>query len=146
MPEGIELDKAAATEFSAIAKELKLDQPTAQKVADVAAKMIQRQAEVYAEQVAGWGESVRTDKEFGGDKLDENLGLAKKAVEKFGSPELQKLLDSPDKGGFGLGNHPEVVRLFYRIGKAISEDGFVRGGATVTDAAAAMYPSMTPKT
>ena len=41
MPEGVALDKAASDEFSAVAKELKLDQATAQKVADVGIKMAQ---------------------------------------------------------------------------------------------------------
>ena len=42
MPDGVALDQEAATEFTAIAKELKLDQATAQKFADVGAKTAQR--------------------------------------------------------------------------------------------------------
>ena len=33
----------------------------------------------------------------------------------------------------GLGNHPEVIRVFYRAGKAISEDRFVAGQAGKTN-------------
>jgi hypothetical protein len=66
--------------------------------------------------------SSKTDQEFGGEKLSENLSVAKKALDAFGTPELRKLLDDS-----GLGNHPEVIRMMYRAGKAISEDRFVGG-------------------
>lgn len=139
MPDGVELDAAAAEEFSTIAKELKLDQASAQKVADLGAKMAQRQAEKHAELVQSWVEQVKADKEFGGDKLTENLAVAKKALDTFGTPELRDVLNST-----GLGNHPEVIRAFYKAGKAISEDRFVPGtpkGAEI-DAAKKMFPSM----
>jgi len=139
MPEGVQLDKAAAEEFSAIAKELKLDQATAQKVADVGAKMAQRQAEAHAELVESWVEAVKSDKDIGGDKLTENLGVARKALESFGTPELKDVLDAT-----GFGNHPEIIKAFYKIGKAISDDRFVTGSAKGpdTDIARKMFPSM----
>lgn len=139
MPEGIELDKAAADEFTAVAKELKLDQPTAQKLADIAAKMQQRQVESHQTLVQSWVEKVNTDKEIGGDKLQENLGIARKALETFGSPELRDVLNAT-----GFGNHPEVIRAFYKMGKAISEDRFVKGSppGPETDIAKRMFPSM----
>lgn len=140
MPEGIELDKAAADEFTAIAKELKLDQTAAQKLADIGAKMAQRQHEAHAKLVETWTEQVKTDKELGGDKLDENLGIARKAIDTFGSPELKELLNST-----GLGNHPEVVKLAFKVGKAISEDRFVTGkppGNASNDPAKKLFPNM----
>lgn len=139
MPEGVQLDSAAAEEFTAIAKELKLDQAAAQKVADVGAKMAQRQAEAHAKLVETWTEQVKTDKDIGGDKLDENLGIARKAIDTFGSPELKELLNST-----GLGNHPEVVKLAYKVGKAISEDRFVTGSpkGPETDMAKKLFPNM----
>jgi hypothetical protein len=66
------------------------------------------------------------DKEFGGDKLSENLGVAKKALDAFGTAELRSLLNQS-----GLGDHPEVIRFMYRAGKAISEDRFVGGAPAV---------------
>lgn len=139
MPDGVQLDSAAAEEFTTIAKELKLDQAAAQKLADVGAKMAQRQAEAHAQLVDSWTEQVKTDKEIGGDKLDENLGIARKAIETFGSPELKDLLNST-----GLGNHPEFVKLAFKVGKAISEDRFVTGApkGPETDMAKKMFPSM----
>lgn len=140
MPDGVELDKAAADEFTALAKELKLDQATAQKFADVGAKMAQRNLEQHAAMVQSWAESAKTDKEFGGDKFTENLAVARKAMDTFGSPGLKSLLDST-----GLGNNPEVIRAFFKAGKAISEDGFVKGqqpAAAETDTAKKLFPSM----
>ncbi len=139
MPEGVQLDSAAAEEFTAIAKELKLDQAAAQKLADIGAKMATRQAEAHAQLVETWTAQVKTDKEIGGDKLDENLGIARKAIDTFGSPELKDLLNST-----GLGNHPEVVKLAFKVGKAISEDRFVTGSpkGAETDMAKKLFPNM----
>lgn len=139
MPEGIELDTVAAEEFSAIAKELKLDNATAQKLADVAAKQAQRQADAHAKLVESWVDQVKADKDIGGDKLEENLAVARKALETFGTPELRGVLNST-----GFGNHPEIIKAFYKAGKAISEDRMVTGRApgAPTDPAQKLFPSM----
>lgn len=141
MPEGVDLDKQAADEFTAIAKELKLSQADAQRIADVAAKMQQKQAETHAEMVKGWAEGCKTDKEFGGDNLQQNLSVARKAIDTFGSPELKALLNRT-----GMGNHPEVVRFAFKAGKAISEDGFVQSGSRTPTPDATLekrlYPNM----
>lgn len=139
MPDGVEVDKAAAADLSALAKELKLDQSTAQKIADAGARMVQRQMEAHAKLVESWVESVKADKDIGGDKLDEHLAVARKAMDTFGSPELKELLNSS-----GLGNHPAVIKTFWRAGRAISEDKIVTGSpkADGQDLASKLYPSM----
>lgn len=139
MPEGVELDKAAADEFTTIAKELKLDQAAAQKLADIAAKQAQRQVDAHLALVESWVDQVKTDKDIGGDKLDENLGIARKALETFGTPELRDVLNAS-----GLGNHPEVIKAFVKAGKAISEDKFVAGAAKGADSdpAKKLFPNM----
>ena len=139
MPDGVALDKTAADEFTAIAKELKLDQASAQKVADVGAKMAQRQVEAHAQLVESWVESVKTDKEIGGDKLAENLAIARKAIDTFGTPELKDVLNAT-----GFGNHPAVIKAFYKAGMAISSDRFVSGSpkGPENDMAKKMFPNM----
>jgi len=139
MPEGITLDKTASDEFSAVAKELKLDQATAQKVADVGIKMAQRQQEVFETTKAAWAEQSRTDKDIGGDNFDQNMAVALKTLNTFGSPELKDVLNAS-----GLGNHPAVIKLLVKAGKAISDDGFVSGSpkGAETDMAKKMFPSM----
>lgn len=123
LPEGMRLDEATVGEFVPIAKELGLSQAAAQKLADIAASMQQRQQDAVIEQHSQWAEAARTDSEFGGAKLTESLGVARKAAEAFGSPELLAVLEQT-----GLGNHPEILRLLYRVGKSVSNDSVVRGG------------------
>ena len=123
-PEGMSFDDAVIGAFSEVAKELNLPQEAAQKVLDkMAPVMASRQAEQLQVAREEWANQSRADKEFGGAKLEENLSLVRKARDQFVSPELRVMLDET-----GLGNHPEVIRMLYRAGKAISEDKFVGGG------------------
>lgn len=145
-PEGVKLDAEVAGEFKSLAKELNLPQDQAQKVADLGVKLAQKwqaqQAAVLAETAAKWAQEAQTDAEFGGDKLPENLAVAKKALNDFGSEKLQTLLHES-----GLGNHPEVIRLLVNAGKAISEDRIVAGKsgtAPAVSTAQRMFPNMNP--
>jgi hypothetical protein len=121
--EGRVYDDAIIAVYSDAARELNLSNEDAQKLLDkVAPVMAERQLAQIDAVKTEWESSAKIDKEFGGDKLTENLGTAKKALEAFGTPELKTLLNES-----GLGNHPEVIRLLFRAGKAISEDKFVGG-------------------
>lgn len=126
MPEGVQLNEELAGELKTLAKELNLSQENAQRLADLgakqAAKLAEQPAHILAEARAEWEKQTRNDKEFGGQALDANLATAKKALDAYGSPELKTLLRES-----ALGNHPDVIRLFYRVGKAMSEDTMVRG-------------------
>lgn len=142
-PEGVQLDDKLVAEFSEVAKELDLPQDAAQKVIDkLAPAMAKQQMEALDTLKNEWAESTKADKELGGEKLGENLAVAKKALEAFGSPELRTLLEKT-----GLGNHPEMIRAFYKAGKQISEDRFVQGGQRppnnggMRDPAKALYPN-----
>ena len=124
-PEGRVFDSEVIAEYSKVAKELNLSQEAAQRVLDaVGPKLAERQAAQIEAVRNGWADNSKADKEFGGDKLTENLGVAKKALDQFGTAELRSLLNES-----GLGNHPEVIRFMYRAGKAISEDRIVTGAA-----------------
>ena len=139
-PEGVELDAVATEAWGGLAKELKLGQADAQKVVDLAAGMVQRQQEAHTALVSSWTEAAKADKEIGGDKLNENLAVAKLALEAFGTPELRDVLNMT-----GLGNHPEVIRAFYRAGTKISEDRFIPGtakGGPEMDIAKRLFPTM----
>lgn len=141
--DGVTYDDQVLSNFAEVAKELDLSQDAAQKILDKVAPVMQaRQIEAIEAAKTQWAESAKTDKEFGGDKLPENLAVAKKALDTFGTPELRTLLNES-----GLGNHPEIIRAFYRAGKAISEDSFVAGGKGVSQpqsTAQRMYPNMNP--
>ena len=145
-PEGVKLDSDVLGEFEGLARELDLTQEAAQKVTDIGAKLAQKwstqQAELIQTAAAEWATASRTDPEFGGDKLTENLAVGEKALETFGTPELRTLLKDSR-----LGNHPEVIRFMVKAGKAISEDRMVTGGAGPKgeqSMAQRMYPNMNP--
>lgn len=146
LPEGAKVDEAVMGEFATVAKELGLSQEQAQKLVDINARAQQvnfdRLQSAVDAQAEKWGVDSKADKEFGGDKFDENLAVAKRALEQFGTPELKSLLEQSK-----LGNHPEVLRFFFRAGKAISEDGFVPGkpgNSSGKSIAQQMYPNMNP--
>ncbi|WP_320744120.1 peptidase [Enterobacter mori] len=124
--EGVELDNAALEQFEPIARELNLTNEQAQKLVDAYPKILagvqQRQAEAWQKQTEGWAETVKADKEIGGDKLTANLSAAQRALDQFGTPDLKEYLNAT-----GLGNHPDLVKTFVKIGKAMSEDGMVDG-------------------
>jgi len=116
-----ELDPEVLTAFGDVAKELNLPQEAAQKVLDKVAPVIQaKQAKVLEDVKAGWVSDSQADKEFGGENLNDNLEVAKTALDAFGNQALKSLLVET-----GFGNHPEIIRFMYRAGKAISEDSYV---------------------
>lgn len=140
-PEGAEYSPEILSAFSEVSKELDLSQDAAQKILDkMAPAMQERQVQTLEKAKTLWADTTRADREIGGDKLQENLAIAGKALEAFGSPELRGLLNES-----GLGNHPEVIRMFLKAGKAISEDGFVGGkrvnSAAATDPAKRLFPN-----
>lgn len=141
MPEGVEIDPATLGNLTELSKELGLTKEQAQKVADLGAQQAQRWAAAQEQAIndvsAQWIDTVKTDKEIGGDRMAEKLAVAKRALDRFGSPELTQLLDESR-----LGNHPELIRAFYRAGKAISDDALVPGGRSVrgsNDPASRLY-------
>ena len=136
--EGFELDTEALKDFEPVARDLNLTNEQAQKLVDAYPKILagvqQRQAEAWQAQTEEWAATVKADKEIGGDKLTANLGVAQRALDTFGTPELKEYLN-----GTGLGNHPELVKAFIKVGKAMSEDGMVTGKSGQRSAAEVLY-------
>lgn len=147
LPDGVTIDPADSEALQAYAKEHNLSQESAQKLADLGAKQAQtfvsKLQEAQEARNTEWANASKADKEFGGDKLKENLAVAKTFLDAHGTPELRQFLDAS-----GLGNHPELIRLMVRAGKAISEDTAVQGGNPGTtgsvDIATALYGNSTP--
>lgn len=146
LPDGVKLNPEIDTEFKSLAKEIGLSQDNAQKVAAVGAKMAQQfenqVTDAIKSQQTAWLEELRNDKDLGGDNFDESIGIANKAFDTFGSPELKEFLQKS-----GAGNHPALVRWAYKVGKAISEDTLVNGqqGGQAPDPLTKLYPSMAQK-
>jgi hypothetical protein len=125
-PEGKALNPEVSEEFKALAKELGIGKDKAQKVVDLGFKLesaFESKMQSTMQQARQtWLESSKSDKEFGGSAFDQNLGIARSAMKEFGTPELQALLNQS-----GLGNHPEIIRAFYKAGKKIQEQPLIRG-------------------
>lgn len=123
-PEGVAFNDTVLGKFSEVAKELDLTQEAAQKLIDAVAPAIaERQTAVLSEASKQWKLEAEADKEIGGDKFAANLSTARKALDVYGTPKLVELLNKSR-----LGEHPEVIRFFYRAGKGISEDSIQTGG------------------
>jgi hypothetical protein len=130
-PEGREFDPEVVGQFSEVAKELNLTQDAAQKMLDkMAPALAARQENAIAAARAQWVADTKADSEIGGAELAQKVALANTTFEKFGTPELRTLLDES-----GLGDHPEMLRWAHRVGKAMSEDGFVAGRGNANDQA-----------
>lgn len=143
LPEGVELDEATLEAATPIFKDLGLTQEQAQKLVDFQAEQVQagqrKQADAFSQMMEDWQTQSRNDKEFGGDKFEENIAHARAAVSKFGTPELAKLLED-----HGTGNHPEMIRFMVRVGKLTAEDRpGVSSGATAEkqDRVSVLYPN-----
>lgn len=148
MPEGIPVDQELLDAVGADFKELGLTHKQAQQLADkfieVNTKRAEKQAEQFAETITKWGEDAKKDKEIGGDKWDGTVKDARRAIDTLGTPELKKYLEIT-----GGGNHPEIIRLFAKVGSMIKEDSPANGGAEgagkPADPAHVLYPNDAPK-
>lgn len=143
LPEGMPLDDALLTEATPLFKELGLTQEQAQKLVDFQAKQVQAssqsQVDAFNQLMDDWTEKSKNDSEFGGDKFEESIAVARSAIDKFGTPELKQLLEE-----HGVGNHPELIRFMVKVGKLTAED--VPGGTSVPaskeqDRVSQLYPN-----
>ena len=148
LPEGVTLDTEVTTELADLSKEFGLSQENAQKVADLGVKLSQKWAadQVKALEASGteWAAATQSDAEIGGDKLDASLAAGQRALKELGTPALTELLKTSR-----LGNHPEVIRFFARVGEKVSADKKLlttgNGATTSMDSAARrMFPNMNP--
>lgn len=118
LPEGY-VDRVAS-----YAKENQLTNEQAQKVLErdvgIVADFQKSQLETFEKQKVEWFELSKADKEIGGDHFAESAENAKRAIERYGTAEFKAELNKT-----GLGNYPELVRIFARIGKAMASDQLV---------------------
>jgi len=66
--------------------------------------------------------------EFGA-KFEEQVNFARYAVKEFGSDAVKEMFDST-----GLGSHPDVFKMFAKIGQALTDDRARNGGERQTHA------------
>ena len=153
--EGVVLDPEMMETFKPLAKELGLNQASAQKLVDLAVQVQQRTMdgifEMHEQRKATWLAEAKADPEIGGDisLWDEAVpgsaanSIALRAYNSIaqGHPGLKAAVDE-----LGIGNHPEFLRMFHRIGKSMREDTFVLAGgggdAKPKSLAKSLWPDM----
>ena len=120
--------------LKAEAKDMGLTNEEAQDYLDANDKAV---ASFHAAQMAevkeirdGWVKTAQSDKEIGGDNLKPSAELGRRAIEKYDpSGTFKELLNVS-----GYGDHPEVIRFFARIGKAMANDVLVHPKASSPEA------------
>jgi hypothetical protein len=157
--EGATLDPETLAEAEPVFRELGLSNDGAQKLIPLAERFAERiaaQSSQAANQVIlnevvaqrkEWAAEARNDPEIGGNNWSQTEELSAKALDALGypkgSPFRSFLTDS------GLGNHPEMIRAFRKVGELVGEDNdFVRGDAAASiksDRLSALYPNDVPK-
>lgn len=124
LPDGSLLTADAVEKAVARAKELKLSPEQAQadlnRESDMVKSFVEAEKTKLAQSVDAWVTEAKNDSEIGGEKFPANAEIAKRVVNRFGTEEFRKALNET-----GLGNHPELFRVFVRIGKAMTEDQLV---------------------
>lgn len=132
MPENMPLDEAAMGDLRSAAHSLGMNK---QQFAGLVRYMAEKSAENQESRSAAMEHSreeavAELRSEFGA-AFDQNVTMARDAVEKFGGDSLKQVLDKT-----GLGNHPEVVKAFAKVGRLIAEDEIIgrgsRAGFTMT--------------
>lgn len=135
LKDGSGLTEKDANDIKLFAEANGLTQDAAQKLLDAKANTI---ADVRSQdqqnlkvQAGIWLEQTKNDKEIGGEQFQAAVNHGKTVLDQFATPNFRKTLNDT-----GLGNHPEVVRLFARIGKKMANDSFVaapKGEAAQTE-------------
>jgi hypothetical protein len=125
----------AVADLAKFAKENGIAPAAAQKLLDRNVAQTKAAQEAHLKNVNAWGDKLKSDAEFGGNKFTENAELARRAladprVVGTDAKEVAELIDGLEKTGGG--NWPPLVKIFARIGRLMKEDGFVAGSKQAT--------------
>lgn len=128
-PEGLSYDDQFMGTFKDVAKELNLSQKQAQHLLDKCAPVLaQRQIEQIKAVSDQWVERTKTDKEIGGENWTRAASDIARVRDRFGvnadgkmDPDIQEFMQTP------IGNHPGLLKLLVRVGRAFGEGDFPRG-------------------
>ncbi len=148
MPEGIEVDQelidALGPDFHNLGLTVRQAQQLADRFIEIQGKRGKAAGEAWAGRVQGWADEARKDREIGGAKWAGTVGSAQRALSRLGTPALREYLNTS-----GGGNHPEMIRIFAKVGSMIQEDNPPNGGAggngRKAETAHLMFPKDAPK-
>lgn len=155
------VDKDMLEDFTPVMKEAKLGQKGAQALAEkVVPKLFEnftkQQNDIFAATRADWAKQAQADPELGGKNWKATEGHVARALDHFVGPKEftdDKGVTQPNPfrlllNETGLGNHPDMIRAFAKIGAALGEEGILArgGGAAVKPSREeVLYPDDAPK-
>ncbi len=113
LAEGLTIDDNMKSEFTAVAKELKLSQAEADKLVELHGNILMGMVKQHDEELEAWSEQCHAQ---GLDK-EELLADAKYAVQQLGGGDAMKVLEES-----GAIYHPAVLKMLQFVGGAIRED------------------------
>lgn len=129
--------KSAADHFSDLARRHNLSPQVARQITDIHHHHVEVRKQRDYTIFDRWGRRARADAELsGGDGFAANLALARQVADRFGGNRLLTVLQQT-----GMGNHPELIRVFVRIGRELAKHDAKRP-YDLDKALRAMYPSM----
>ena len=118
IPEGFNANEADVTGFRQAAHEMGLTQDQYAKAMAFQIAREQRMAqEVKADVTKNREASVETLKKEWGNNYEQNLDLAKRVYKRFADEASKQFIEQSR-----FGDNPAIVKLFHKIGTALSED------------------------
>jgi hypothetical protein len=135
LPEGMPVDQDFMSQTKAAFKDAGLSQEKAQKLVDLVVERDKRVEEAQFKQADDWAKEFMKNPD-----AKKELAYAAKARE-FVTPGLREMLKDPR-----IGNNPEILATFAKIGRMLSEDQMIdqgsRGGASEKGAAEVLFGDM----
>jgi hypothetical protein len=145
LPAGMDPGEPLFGAFKEIAAKHGLSLAAAQDIVDMVAPRISEALtqpyQLWKKTQDAWQAEAKTDPEFGGAEFARNMASIAKVLDQYGDPKLRDALNVT-----GAGNHPAIIRSFWRIAQILTEPSHVAAAkpASVSkDPAGVMYPTHT---
>jgi hypothetical protein len=145
VPAGMDPDEPLLGAFKEIAAKHGLSLAAAQDIVDMVApkfaEALTQPYQLWKKTQDAWQVEAKTDPEFGGADFARNMASIAKVLDQYGDPKLRDALNVT-----GAGNHPAIIRSFWRIAQILTEPSHVAAAKPASlskDPAGVMYPTHT---
>lgn len=126
LPEGMAVKPEMLDKFHALAKGYNLSQEKAQDLVALGADLVKQveddNAKKWTEIRDGWVKEIKSDQEFGGQKLQETVTRAQRTLKKYGGENMIQFLEKT-----GYGDNPDLIRMLAKIDRDMGEDRIIDG-------------------
>ena len=141
--DGFKLDEELLEKFAPIAKKLNLSQKSLEMLLGIALEMSKKQRAIYEKEyeigektklqntISKYDKMFRDDPELpdlNSTKVKEYMNIANSAYNTFASDKLKDLFKST-----GLDFHPELIKMFHKIGELAAADNINYDGKPVVE-------------